>query len=332
MQKLSIVIPTVQFKDILDETISSCLNLDQNCIEINIHINNSSNSSYLESKYWNSPLVKWYGGTYHSIAPIEESFSMAVNTASHNWIFVLSDDDVLKNNFLDFFNPDKFDQSTIFANRADIIDENSHVTRYNQDEMGRRIFNTKESVELFFDLKVHHHLSLFIFHKSLYSLCGPFENAGYPNGYYVDTVLHAKLMANCSRLVISPESNFLRRESNNQASAKFYFDHVNEYFDIIVNSMMKDNSFKKEVSDKYKTRKKFKTQMMRNRFFSEWAKLGKPVYNKRTLLKWEFIRKHICNWGTGFYFKLFSLGYILLNPLEKIIPKSLKNVLKSLIR
>ena len=327
--KISIIIPTYKFNNYLDKAIQSCLELDY--IEPNIFVNiNSDSKDFEQSLYWNNDKVKW---RYKDIPTnkMYESWNDAIDNSYGEWIFLLSDDDILHNNFCKDIDINKFSPDSIYITRINIIDENSNFMSENKCYLQKE-FTKEEILNSFFQNKIHNHLSLMLFSRKLYEKIGKFSFAGYPNGYYLDTVFHGKAFANCDLVYAAEEIVFSRRESSFQESAKFYFDkEVNDYFNIIVDAYFEDENFKKEALKRYGSRKAFYKKMIQDRFYTEWSKLNKPVYNKSFKKKIEFLYKHMRYWNTGIGFKIYSFLYLFIFKAIQMMPLTTKNKIKNLL-
>ncbi len=316
----SIIIPTVKYSIYLDEAIKSCLDADVEAYIV-VCVNNKSFNGFENSIYFNSSYVKWecFG---EATVPMQDSWNKAIDLIDANWIFILSDDDIIHKKFLGGIDLNKLDYHSLYTTSVEIINKNGEFIR-TSNELEKNIYLGNEIIQLFFNNKLHHHLSLFVFHKKLFDLCGGYEFTGYPNGYYLDTVLHGKMMANCNAMIVSELPVFSRREFADQASAKFYFDNVNEYFYIIVEALFCDKKFKDLAVIKYKTKKLFYRKMIQDRFFTEWSKLNKNIFNNSYRRKIIFLYKYLFFWKAGAFFKMTSFFYVFLFPLKELLPKSL---------
>lgn len=328
---ISIVIPTVNYNEYIDRTIDSCLNLDYIKLEIIVSINNINVEGFKRSKHFENPKIRWECINKKTV-PMHESVNNAISYASNEWLFILSDDDILVNGIFKEIDLNTFSTSTLYSTRINIIDENDAVVRENSKPK-KEILTSLEAFELYFNNKIHHHISLFLFHKSMYRKVKKIVFAGYPNGYYIDTIFHGKLIANCDQIIMAQNIVFSRRESSTQGSAKFYFDQdVNDYFKIIVDELFKDEKFKHEALRRYGSKEKFYRKMIQDRFYTEWTKLHNPVYKQPFSKKLELLYNHILYWNTGKKFKFFSVVYILLFGTKKIIPQSLRENIKNFVR
>ena len=320
--EISIVIPTVRYTKYLDKAISSCLNLKYVKAKIFVNINSSS-KDFEQSLYWKEKEIHWR--YIEKPTPIMiESINDALDNSRGKWLFILSDDDILHDNFLKGIDLNKFTNHSLFLTRINIINEDDILVRTNS-EYTKNIYTKNEAMNMFFDLKIQNHLSLMVFSRELYEEIGKFCYSGYPVGYYNDTIFHGKAIANSDHIFTSKEVMFSRRESSFQGSSRFYFGkEVNTYFDVIVNAFFKDDKFRLEAIKRYSSKEKFFRKMLQNRFKSVWYKLNKPVYNKSITKKIEFLFKHIYYWNTGIYFKIYSFFFLLKVEISRIIPESIK--------
>jgi len=325
---LSIVIPTVQYTKYLDETIESCLDLNLSInIEVIVSVNNESIESYNQSKYFQNSNIIW---KCLETIPVNmaDSMNRAISFATADWLFVLSDDDLILDGFLDGIDIDKLSTNSLYATRINIINNNNEVQRENPAYSKLR-YSKEEALNLFFDKKFHNHISLFLFNKKLFYKIKKFQLMGYPNGYYMDTVFHGKILANCDYVYTSDKVVFSRRESSTQGSSKFYFEkEINDYFMKIVDSYFEDENFKIEALKRFKSKKNFYRYMIQNRFYTEWGKLHKSVYNKSIKKKFEFLYKFFMYWKTGVRFKMYIIFYLVAWKTKKSIPKAIKISIK----
>lgn len=328
---LSIVIPTVKYSKYIDKTLKSCIehNLSDS-FEIIVSVNNSSFEEFENCKYFNNKFITWKC-LHEETIPMDESINRALEFATCDWVFILSDDDCISNKFLEGIDLNRLSINSLYATRINIIDEKDQIVSVGK-KYGKGVYSADEAMDLFFRKNIHNHISLLVFNKKLLEKTGKFKIQGYPNGYYIDTVFHGKALANCDYLYTADNIVFSRRESSTQGSSKFYFDkEVNDYFNIIVDAYFEDENFKKEALKRYGSREAFYTKMIQDRFYTEWSKLNKPVYNKSLKKKLEFLYKHLRYWNTGIGFKFYSFIYILKFELVKILPQSVKNKIKKLL-
>lgn len=328
---LSIVIPTVEYSLYFEKTLQSCFNLKLAYeFEIVVSVNNRSYGEFSNSRYFNNAKITWNCIERETI-PMADSINEAIKLSTGEWIFILSDDDIILPNFLQNIDLLELSNKSLYATRINIINEDDDLIRENKS-YDSKIYNQDEALELFFQNKIHNHISLLVFHKSLLIQIGGFKLMGYPNGYYIDTVFHGKALANCDFLYTSENIVFSRRESSTQGSSKFYFDkEVNNYFKIIVNDFFNNKNFREKALKKYKRKECFYRRMIQNRFYTEWTKLNKPIYNKSLTKKIIFFYKYLLYWNTGTFFKLYSFVYILRFEILKRLPQSIKNKLKKLL-
>jgi len=305
--KLSIVIPTVKYTKYLDKAISSCLNLKY--VEPKIFVNiNSSSKDFEQSSFWNDQRVQWrYINKTTSI--MIESINDAVDNSDGNWLFILSDDDVLHHNFMKDVDFNNMTKQSIFLTRIDVIDVNDTIIRINKNYK-KNIYNKDEAMKLFFNHEIHHHLSLMVFSRDLYEKIGKFTFSGYPNGYYNDTIFHGKAIANSDQVFTSKEVMFSRRESSFQGSSLYYFSkEINIYFKVIVDAFFKDENFKKEVLNRYGSKESFSRSEIQHRFDIDFYKFFYPIYNAGIKDKIKFIYSFLFFWDTGIIFKIRCLTY-----------------------
>lgn len=309
---LSIIIPTARFSKYLDIAIESCLKLKYPDKNIFVNINSDS-KTFEKSFFWNDKRVKW-----RYIEKVTEhmyqSFNNAIENSFGDWIFLLSDDDYLLPNFLDDIDINQLDYKDLYAVRLKIVDSDNKLIRI-QKPYKKKYFTKNEWLSLFFKQRIHNHASLFLFSRKMFEYLQGYSQSGYPNGYYMDTILHAKLLANCEKIICSEKINFSRRESLFQESSKFFFSkEVNNFFEIIVDQMFSDAKFKLEVFKRFDSKKKFKEFLIIKRFRTEWAKLNTSsveIENK-LFLKKELIFSFLMYWQVNNTNKVINILYAIL--------------------
>ena len=316
---MSIIIPTVRYSKYLDHAIESCCMIERNLdLEIIVSVNNQSFNGYENSRYFNHSDIRWMC-IESETQPMEKSWNFAVEFASKDWIFLLSDDDTIGSGFLNDIDFDKLTDSSLYLTRTQIIDEN-HIIKGNCFSPSKNFYYKSEILDLFFNHKIQDHLSLMVFHRNLYKKIKGFSFAGYPTGLYIDTIFHGIAFANCDQVFIAKENVFYRRESSTQQSSKFYSDsRVNDFFKIITKAFLSDPAFKIKALSKFKTEKLFMQYLIKHRFFVEWGKLHNPVYKKRIFDKFKFYLDFLYFWNTPKIFKILSIIYILLYPLRVLL-------------
>jgi hypothetical protein len=326
---LSIIIPTVRYSKYLDQAIESCFKIERKVdFEVIVSVNNQSFDGYENSRYFRHSDVQWIC-IESETQPMEKSWNFAIDFVSKDWIFLLSDDDVIGSGFLSDIDFDKLTESSLYLTRSQIIDENN-IIKGSCFSPSKTFYQKREILELFFNHKIQDHLSLMVFNKNLYQKIKGFSFAGYPTGLYIDTIFHGKAFANCDQVFIAKDIVFYRRESSTQQSSKFYSDsRVNEFFEVITKAFLKDLEFRKIALSKFKSENKFKHYLIKHRFFVEWGKLHNPVYKKRISDKIKIYRKFLMFWDVPNVFKIISFMYILIYPFKKLLSGN-KNLLKSI--
>lgn len=218
---LSIVIPTIKYSNMLDETIESALAIKVPSFEIVVSCN-PWNAEFLESKYWGNPKVTWKkieGGRL----TIDKSFNQAVTNSNGDWILMLGDDDLISPDLVEGVDLTKLSHRILLTYGLQVI--NLEGETIGGGNCHKANMSQSEAIETFCRWGFWHHLSLFIFSRKLWEEVGGFVPMGFPNGYYEDTVHHAKLInAATEGVLVNPKQLFTRRVSAKQASAEFYTD------------------------------------------------------------------------------------------------------------
>jgi glycosyltransferase involved in cell wall biosynthesis len=226
MPKLSILMPTISIDNRLIRAIDSVLILDVDDLEVVVSLNGLSVDERL-TVYEEDPRLRIVS-TGNERLPICESFNFALKQATGDWFFILSADDYLGPNFLKEVDLGRFNPLTLLT--FPISKKNSDTDTEDEIKQTNTLlegdYSRSEALDLFFEQKIHHHLSLFVFSRDLYALTTGYQNIGFPNGYYGDTLFHAKLLENCDemRVINFGEAAFVRTISTKQESAKLYTD------------------------------------------------------------------------------------------------------------
>jgi len=298
--------------------------------EIIVSVNNNSFGEFTKSKYFNTELIQWKC-LHQEVVSMSDSINSAIKFSTCDWLFILSDDDCINKYFLKDIDLPNMCPYSLYATKINFIDENGRVFRENKG-YPRKVYNGEETLDLFFLNKFHNHISLLVFSRKLLDAVGPFEIQGYPNGYYMDVVFHGKAFAACNCVYTSNNTNFSRRESSIQASAKFYFgEEVNDYFEIIVNNLFSNEKFNRAAIKRGFSKKKYYKKLIQERFQSEWSKLNRLAYNTSNYKKLEFLYKYLSYWKTGKIFKVFSFLHLLKFYIKLLLPQRLKNKIKLLL-
>jgi len=307
LNTLSIVIPTVKYTNYLDEAINSCFNIKDIDLKIFVNINSEKNF-FLKSKFWDDKRVTW-NRTSKYFPLMLDSINSAVKNSEGEWLFILSDDDIIKKDFLQNVDRNSFTQKTLYATRIDIIDSSNNVLRTN-NKYKKYKYLPKEMLDIYFNNKLQNHLSLFVFHRALFEKVNGFVQTGYPNGYFIDTVFHGKIIANSNLIYASRKVVFSRRETESQESAKFYYDNnINKYFDLITNNLFEDVEFKSQALERFSTRNDYKSKLLEYRYFTELSKLTNIIFNKSFLKLFNFQITFLRCWNVTYIFKMKSLFY-----------------------
>lgn len=323
MNSISIIIPTYKFTKYLDQAIESCLNLKY--VDPNIYVNiNSQDNNFKESIFWSNKKIKW-----RYIKKTTENQYESVNDAVLNskgeWIYILSDDDLICSNFLKNIDISNFNQFDIYASRLEIINESNTVVRTQKKYFNAKL-NSNEAMNLFFKNKFYNHLSLFVFSRKSFNKIGGYTQGIYPNGYYLDTIFHAKLIANCNNVYFSDEINFKRRETQFQGSSKFYYHNVNNYFNDLINKYYVDNKLKIKSISYFGSKENHLKNELQNRLKTELIKIFFPIYDISLSSKFSFFYQFLMFWRTGVFFKikiLIALPFIYIKiKIRKIITSS----------
>ena len=299
---LSIVIPTVKFNKTLDEAIESCFNLNID-YEIIVSINAFSYDEFNNSKFWNNSQINWQCLRTKK-CDLYESLNKAISFAKKDWIFILSDDDLILPGFLDGFDLTKEDKLNLYATRTNIVDEkNNLITKcwYNYKKPLTKI----EIIEKYFANEIHHHLSLLVFSKKLFKLTNGFLPTGSRNGYYVDSVFHLHAFANSKEISFSKNVVFVRREHPNQLSSRLFLGkEVNPLLKEVSIQMYSNIKASFYINNYFSNKDNLFQWLIKHRFLIEFDKLRSSINKNNFFDKLKFLFLSVFVWETNFKFKL----------------------------
>ncbi|MCJ8294569.1 MAG: glycosyltransferase family 2 protein [Oceanospirillaceae bacterium] len=329
----SVIIPTVKFNKYLDEAIQSCFDSGVQATIV-VWVNNCSYSGFEQSDFYKSSNVQWMCIGKNTV-PMFESWNAAIANTKSEWCFLLSDDDLLIKGFLEGVDLERLNKRTLYASTINIINEDSEYLR-GSIQLPKSNYESNEAIELYFKNRFHHHLSLFVFSREMFNICGGFVFTGYPNGYYLDTVFHGKLLAECDGMIVAHKPVFSRREFIQQASAGFYFSDVSEYFDIICLRLFENEKFKIQAVKRFGSITRYKKDLMQHRFYTEWYKLNNNVFNTSFKDKVSFFKNVFWGWELGGVFKIKSVFRLLFISVKSTLPEGVllkcRRCLKSLTK
>lgn len=286
---LSVVIPTVKYSPFLDSAIESALKHSPSGTQVVVFVNFENDLSFRASRFRLDPRVQWNGGRKRTM-PLWDSLNNAAQFATEKWLFFLSDDDEILPGFLNGFDL-SLSGRNLYATRLRV------ESAVNPSRLGKipheGFLSRARAVDSFFKNEFHHNLSLFVLGRQLFKEVGGFSK-GYPNGYFVDVILHSALLAECESVMVAQEPCVLRRESISQGSAMFYIGrNVNNFLADVSRSMFRNPKFAKECLSRGLNQRKLFEKLLIERFVTEWLKMGNKTYGKsindRLLLVFNFI-------------------------------------------
>ncbi|MDB3957865.1 glycosyltransferase family 2 protein [Opitutales bacterium] len=323
-KKLSILIPTVNHNKFIDKTIASCLNHSlSSSFEIIVSVNNLTLFGFEKSNYFKHKNIRWKCLRKQTVS-MPESLNSGLKFCTCDWLFILSDDDCITKEFLQNFSLSHLNSNNLYTTRIRLVDENEHIIE-EKEKYSKNIFSRNEALDLFFNDKIDHHLSTFVFNRALFDKTDGYHTSGYPNGYFIDSVLHCKLISNCESLHTADEVVFERRIFPNQSSMAFYFNkNVNIYIKNVVESFLQDENVTYQILKRYRTKKIFYRLFLKKRFKTEWFKLRKINYTNRLIKRSELIFFYFLYWDAGLLNKLHSIIFIIKYFIALITPKYTK--------
>lgn len=313
---LSIIIPTLKFSEYFERALGSALDAAPPNSEIIVSHNGSNLSSYQSSVYANHELVSWFQTDEDKPIPLHESLNFAAAKASNDFIFFLSDDDVLMPTFLRQPEILLAGDNSLTAIRHAVINQDGLFLRFGRQPQ-KRILRGEAIFHSFVKDEFRYNLSLFVIPKRLFWDSGGFTDCGYPNGYFVDTVLFGKLMARCDTVIIDQTVSLLRRESVFQGSSQFYVDkRARGFLTRVANNLFEDEAVNEKITLFFKDRQTYLRELAKRRFLAEWKKaqmphLAKSIGFKASMLLWFWFY-----WPTSLKSKV-GLTYHILFPTWK---------------
>lgn len=276
---LSVVIPTAKYNEYFDRAVASAI---QNCpddTEIIVNVNGESVHTHESSNFFSDSRVSWH--CTGSKLPMHESWNKAVEASKGSWLFLLSDDDLINPGFFDDPEAQIISSRSLYAVNHNVINVEDEVVGESQFPIedtlrGGSVFHA------FLAGRFRHNLSLFVFPRCLWEEIGGYEDCGYPNGYYVDTVFHGKLLVRAENVYCEHRKVFSRRESSFQASQIFYIGpKVNFYLKTVARRLWTDKKFRERLPKKrFPSLNSYRAQIAFERFMTEWRKSLNPNYDK----------------------------------------------------
>ena len=293
---LSIVVPTIGFNKHFDEAIGSALKFEM--AEIIISLNGCDKHEFSESIHYENQSIVWIRAA-EARKPLHESWNLAVSFASKYWVVVLSDDDVLLPSFLDDIQAQLVQEEALYYCRPKIIDDMSLEISEGKAPKENLLVG-KAIGKAALRSKFLNHASTFVFPKHMWSSVGGFENVGYPNGYYVDTVFNLKLLSRAKKVYVDHRAGFARRFSTQQISAEFVIDpRVKRYLVSVVDTLWEDTHTRRLLTEKYRSRRGYLNYIAGVRFLTDWQKSLNPVYGAKRTLRLRLLLMAQLFWPLG---------------------------------
>lgn len=277
MDSFQTIIPTLRYSPGIDRAIDSALQYGPSSGTVLVSVNGVSTDSYRLSPFWNHNRVDWVCRNSEK-APLHQSLNFAIHNSSADWIFLLSDDDALLPGFLDGFDLSRQNVHTLYSTRLRNITEDGKL-------LGQSRAPSLPELEgaairkAFLNNEFRDNLSLFVMSREMFLSTGGYGDTGYPNGYFVDTVLHAKALSRALRVVVAPDPVVLRTTSMTQGSAQFYIGpEAVGFLQTTRDSLWSDEIFRSWISTWIPDEELLLEKLVSERFVTEWAKLGNKQY------------------------------------------------------
>lgn len=327
---LSVIIPTTGTTPFLCESMRSAIEHSPPNTELVLFINGMTIEELISQQQGTEieQLLPEFNVSQSSeTLPLFASLNQAVAASSGRVVFLLSDDDRIEPGF--FWDPKRFlvTSRSLYAVKHWVIDENSQrigMSKFPTEDLlrGENVFRA------YVKDRFRHNLSLFVFPRDLFDEIGGFRSTGYPNGYFVDTVFHAMILARADFVYCDQNLVFSRRESSFQGSARFYVGREASGFLRKISGILWNDSYTgPRLAEQFKEYEEFRQASVLNRFRSEWKKSLRPVFGKSSWFRLLLAFKFLLFWDLPVGLKLRVTSTVgkdatrrLLRKVESIIP------------
>ena len=194
-------------------------------MEIVVFVNNPKGLQH-ESIWGDCTKVNWVFSSVSEILPANISWSTAVGHSRGNHILVLSDDDELGPDF-DF---QTLRDSFSLQSSASVLLQHSTISERRpkgKPRLRNAILFEEAHIDAtnIFDLalrnKISQHVSLLIVDRDLMKLVGPYQDLGFSNGYFSDTLMNLKIINASKKISTLPGHWVIRRTGPHQGSSEF---------------------------------------------------------------------------------------------------------------
>lgn len=295
MPAFETIIPTLSYSSRLDAAISSVLKHGPSRATVLVSVNGPTPVPFQESLFWRNPRVRWVCREDEK-APLHESLNFAVKNSNADWIFLLSDDDEVLPGFMEDFVLQKRDWRSLYSTRILNVSFEGKLLGQSRAPLEREL-SGNEIRRAFFRNDFRDNLSLFVLSRQLFDAAGGYQDSGYPNGYFVDTVLHAKVLSRATQVITAKGPVVLRTSSPSQGSAHFYLGpEVSDFLKITAKSMWEDQTLSEWLSPEISSEEALFERLIGERFFTEWSKLGNRIYGKNRAKRFHLIFSALLYW------------------------------------
>lgn len=292
---LAIAIPSLGTRSSLDRAIQSALDAAPSFVkEVVVSVNGFETKITSSSKFRQDPRVTWRFSSTATV-PHWKSYSRAVENCDSRWVILLSDDDILMPTLTECLSNFPWsNEKALFATHVKI--KNAALGELEGKKPPEKLAGG-DILRAHFDRQFHHHLSLFMFPKSLYREVGGYVPNEYPNGLFVDTVLHAWLCSRSEMLVGASVPVVTRFETDGQSSATFEIGRkVNRLMESVIDAHLRDEYFASRAMEYFGNRRRFFEHELLRRFGTEWTKLGNPAFGASKSLKIKLLYSFLTAW------------------------------------
>lgn len=319
---LSIVIPTMSPSETLDRAIVSVKQFAPANSEVVVSVNGFSLAPFRSSRFFLDGSIRWECRKAPP-APLHESLNFAVTKAKNSFIFLLSDDDEMCAGFASGLVKHGLSPNQLYATSLAVGDPESGKP-FRKSGYGLLEMAPREIAHAAYHWRFHHNLSLFIFSRHLFDSTGGFVDSGYPNGYFVDTIYHLKLLARAPSVRCSSAVDVRRNLSSSQGSASFFLGpEVNGLLKHVAAEIWADLPTRSMLSAWISSFEELRRFLVRRRFRTEWSKTGMAIYGGGIRLRTVLLVQFLIHWELPPQQKLVLPFLIFFERLFSFCPRAL---------
>ena len=176
-----------------------------------------------------------------------ESWNRAVNLSRGEFVFVLSDDDLVSPDFVANLKLPSLGTTSLAMPAFQFINRAGEIT----GESPQASFDVNDppdiDLEAFIRGKFFTNLGLFVFPRQLFESLGGFRYLGTDNGYYSDELFNLQLIANCSDISIRPDARWSYRLHYRQQSRRNSPEDMKEILSSYIHAACETPSIRREI-------------------------------------------------------------------------------------